>query len=335
MLALALWKIKILIALLFLAFIIAAAMRPGVEALHQKRIPRGIGIMLHYLAFAGLLAMLVWLVVPRAISQVRAAIGDLPTSSSELEEEAESSTGFRREVLAGVQDRLENLPTGTELLDPALELTFLGVEIAVGIFFVLASAAYWIFERDRAVDLFASLIPRPRRKVMRDTWTLIDLKLGAYVRGQALLILIVGTVLSLVFWAIGLPYWILIGAFAGVVEIVPVIGPLTAGAVAVGVGLTVSWHVALAAGIAVLVVRLLEDYIVIPRVLGDAVGLSPLIVLFSVAAVALLFGGFAVLLAIPIAAVLATLVDVVVRGKDPAEEDVPAVIFSAKDIEAG
>lgn len=334
-LALALWKIRILIALLFLAFILAAAMRPGVEALHQRRIPRGIGITLHYLAFAGLMALLLWLVVPRATSQVRAAIGDLPTSSSELEEQTKSSTGFRREVLAGVQDRLENLPTGTELLDPALELTFLGVEIAVGIFFVLASAAYWIFERDRAVDLFASLIPRPRRKVMRDTWTLIDLKLGAYVRGQALLILVVGTVLSLVFWAIGLPYWILIGAFAGVVEIVPVIGPLTAGAVAVGVGLTVSWHLALAAGIAVLVVRLLEDYIVLPRVLGDAVGLSPLVVLFSVAAVALLFGGFAVLLAIPIAAVLATLVNVVVRGQDPAEEDVPAVIFSTKDIESG
>lgn len=170
-LALALWKIRILIALLFLAFILAAAMRPGVEALHQRRIPRGIGITLHYLAFAGLMALLLWLVVPRATSQVRAAIGDLPTSSSELEEQTKSSTGFRREVLAGVQDRLENLPTGTELLDPALELTFLGVEIAVGIFFVLASAAYWIFERDRAVDLFASLIPRPRRKVMRDTWT--------------------------------------------------------------------------------------------------------------------------------------------------------------------
>jgi len=85
----------------------------------------------------------------------------------------------------------------------------------------------------------------------------------------------------------------------------------------------------------VLVVRLLEDYIVLPRVLGDAVGLSPLVVLFSVAAVALLFGGFAVLLAIPIAAVLATLVNVVVRGQDPAEEDVPAVIFSPKDIESG
>jgi predicted PurR-regulated permease PerM len=235
--------------------------------------------------------------------------------------------------LEGVQARLQDLPSGSDLVDPALELGLLGIEIAVGIFFVLASAAYWIFERERAVRFVTSLIPRPRRKLVRDTWNLVDLKLGAYVRGQVLLILLVGSVLSAVFWAIGLPFWLLVGAFAGVVEIVPVIGPLTAGAVAVGVGLTVSWQVALAAGIAVLVVRLLEDYIVIPRVLGDAVGLSPLLVLVSVSAVALLFGEFAVLLAIPIAAVVATLIDVVVLDKDPAEEDVPTVIFAAKDAE--
>ena len=90
----------------------------------------------------------------------------------------------------------------------------------------------------------------------------------------------------------------------------------------------------LAAGIAVLVVRLLEDYIVIPRVLGDAVGLSPLLVLVSVSAVALLFGEFAVLLAIPLAAVVATLVDVVVLEKNPAEQEVPTVIFAAQDVEA-
>ena len=71
----------------------------------------------------------------------------------------------------------------------------------------------------------------------------------------------------------------------------------------------------------------------IPRVLGDAVGLSPLIVLVSVAASAVLFGGFAVLLAIPLAAVAATLVDVIVLRKDPAAEDVPTVLFPAKDAE--
>jgi predicted PurR-regulated permease PerM len=170
---------------------------------------------------------------------------------------------------------------------------------------------------------------------VRDTWELIDAKLGAYVRGQAVLIVLVGVVLSLAFWAIGLPYWILVGAFAGLVEIVPVIGPLVAGALAVGVGLTVSWQTALAAGLAVLAVRLLEDYLVIPRLLGDAVGLTPLVVLVAVTGCGLLFGGFAVILAIPLAAVIATLIDVIVRDKDPAEEDVPAVIFSAKEAETG
>jgi len=326
---LALWKIRILIALLFLAFIVTAAMRPGVEALRRRGVPRAAGILAHYAALLGAFALLLWLVVPRALTQVRNAIG----SGSGLDEATAESTGLQHDLLVGVQRRLEDLPSGTELVDPALEIGVKGFEVAIGIFFVLASAAYWIFERDRAVDLVASLLPRPRRKIVRDTWTLIDLKLGAYVRGQLILIVLVGVVLSLIFWAIGLPYWILIGAFAGIVEIIPVLGPLAAGALAVGAGLTVSWQVALGAGLAVLVVRLLEDYLVIPRVLGEAVGLSPLVVLFSITAVALIFGEFAVLLAIPIAAVVSTLVDVVVRGKDPAEEDVPTVIFSAQDAE--
>ncbi len=143
------------------------------------------------------------------------------------------------------------------------------------------------------------------------------------MRGQLVLIIFVAVVLSAGFFAIGLPYWLLIGCFAGVVEIVPVIGPLAAGALAIGVGLTQSWHMALFAGLIVLAVRQIEDYVVVPRVLGHATGLSPLLVLFSVTAVGILLGGFYVLLAIPIAAVLATLVDVVVRDVDPAEQEVP------------
>jgi predicted PurR-regulated permease PerM len=70
-----------------------------------------------------------------------------------------------------------------------------------------------------------------------------------------------------------------------------------------------------------------------PRVLGDAVGLSPLLVLVAVTACGVVLGGLAVLLAIPIAAVLVTLLDVLVLNKDPAEEDVPSVMFPAKDAE--
>ena len=180
----------------------------------------------------------------------------------------------------------------------------------------------------------SSLLPRPKRKKVRDTWDLIDLKLGAFVRGQLLLVLLVGTVLSLAFMAVGEPYFILVGAFAGIVEIIPVIGPLSAGALAVGVGFTDNWHTALAAGLCVLGVRLLEDYVIVPRVLGEAVGLSPLLVLVAVTAVGILFGGFAVVLAVPITAVVVTIVDVIVRNKDPADEDVPTVLFPAKEAES-
>jgi predicted PurR-regulated permease PerM len=334
--ALALWKLKILIALLFFAFIIAAAMRPGVEALRRWRIPRGIGILIHYFVLGGLVALLLWAVVPRALDQVREGLGgDIPTNPSQARSAAAESSGIKQDILEELGRRLEELPSAGELIDPALEITVITFEAFVGIFFVLASAAYWIFERERAMRLVTRMLPRPRRKIVRDTWDLIDLKLGAYVRGQGLLILLVATVLSLAFWAIGLEFWLLIGIFAGVVEIVPVIGPLTAGAVAVGVGLTESWELGLGAGIVVLVVRLLEDYLVIPNVLGDAVGLSPLVVLVSVSAAAILFGGWSVLLAIPLAAVIATLVQVVVLDLNPADEDVPAVLFPAKEAETG
>jgi predicted PurR-regulated permease PerM len=325
---LALWKLRVLIALLFFAFIVAAAMRPGIEALKRRGVPRGIGIGIHYVVLAGLLALLLWLVVPRAADQVQAAVG-----TTSLRDEASQETGWRHDTLVELDGWLRDLPSTSNLVDHALDATRLGFEILIGIFFVFASAAYWIFERSRAVGLVLLLVPQEKRRVVRDTWDLIDLKLGAYVRGQLILIVAVATVLSMAFWAIGLPYWLLVGVFAGVVEIVPVIGPLTAGALAVGVGLTESWELALLAGLIVLVVRLTEDYLVIPKVLGEAVGLSPLLVLVSVTATALLFGEAAVLLAIPLAAVAATLVNVIVLDRDPAKEDVPTVLFPAQDAE--
>jgi predicted PurR-regulated permease PerM len=333
LLTLMLWKVRVVVALLFLAFTVAAAMRPGVDWLYRHRIPRVGGVLLHYLGLAALVAAFVWLVVPRAVDQVNTAVRSLPTSSSELRSEARHSSGVKRQFLTGLQRRLKDIPSAGKLVHPALHFGFKAFEAAVETFFVLAAAAYWIFERDRAIDLVASMIPRPRRKLVRDTWSLIDLKLGAYVRGQGLLIVLVGTFLSLAFWAVGLPYWILVGSFAGVVEIVPVIGPLVAGALAVGVGFTKSWHTALFAGLIVLALRQLEDYLIAPRVLGGAVGLSPLVVMTSVFAMGFLLGGIYVPLAIPLVAVIGTLIDVIVRDKNPAEEDVPTVLFPAKEAE--
>ena len=277
------WKLRLVVALVFLAFVLAAAMRPGIEALTRRRVPQALGVAIHYLAVIGLIALFAWLVVPRALGQVEAALGvtSVPTSAGDLTQAAHNSTGIQHEILVALQKRLRELPAASKLVRPGLEVGRKAFEVLIGVFFVFATAAYWIFERERTIGFVCSLIPRPRRKLVRDTWILIDLKLGAFVRGQLLLVGVVATVLSLAFWAIGEPYWILIGAFAGVVEIVPVIGPLAAAGLAVGVGLTVSTTVAILAAAVVLGVRLLEDYLVIPRVLGDAVGLTPLAVLIT------------------------------------------------------
>jgi predicted PurR-regulated permease PerM len=145
------------------------------------------------------------------------------------------------------------------------------------------------------------------------------------------MITFVSTVLSGAFFALGLPYWLLLGVFAGLVEMVPVLGPLLAGGVAVAVALTQSWETALFTAAAVYGLRLLQDYVINPRVMGRAVGLSPLVVLVTVSVVALLFGPFYVLLSVPLAAVAATLIEVIVLGRNPAEEPVPTAIFPRKE----
>jgi predicted PurR-regulated permease PerM len=329
--ALALWKLRLVVGLLFSAMIIAAAIRPGVDWLARFGIPRPLGLAFHYLALLAAIGVGLAFAVPAALHQVDHALS--PSGKAEIARAAKHSTGVKHQVLTSLQKRLKHLPTKSELLKPAAQIGLKAFEILIGVFFTFASAAYWIFERDRAVDVVCSLLPRPKRKKVRDTWTLIDLRLGAFVRGQVLLILAVGIALSLLFWAIGEPYWILVGSFAGLVEVIPVIGPLTAGAIAVAVGFTASLHVALLAVVCVTAVRLCEDYLVMPKVLGEAVGLSPLLVLVSVTAVGILFSGWAVLFAVPIAAVATTLFDVILRDVDPAEAEPPAVIFSPKEAE--
>jgi predicted PurR-regulated permease PerM len=329
---LAVWKLRLVVGLLFSAMIIAAALRPSIDWLARHRVPRPAGLGLHYLALIGAIAIGLAFAVPAALHQVDHALS--PSGKAEVARAAKNSKGVKHQVLTELQKRLNNLPKRSELVKPAVGIGKTAFEIVIGIFFTFAAAAYWIFERDKTVDVVCSLLPRPRRKKVRDTWTLIDLRLGAFVRGQVLLIVAVAIVLSLLFWVIGEPYWILVGVFAGLVEVVPVIGPLTAGILAVAVGFTASVHVAALAAACVLGVRLLEDYLVMPKVLGEAVGLSPLLVLVSVTAIGILFSGWAVLFAVPIAAVVVTLFDVVLRDVDPAEEEVPAVIFSPKEAEA-
>src|SRR5579862_2810063 len=193
--ALALWKLRLVITLLFLAIVIASAMRPGVEALRRRRVPSGVGVVLHYLAMLTIVGLFLWLALPHAVSQLESAVGNVPTSSAALKHAASHTSGIKHEILVAIEKRLQKLPSGAGVIHPAVSVGKKAFEVLIGIFFVFATAAYWVLERDRAVDLVTSLLARPKRKRVRDTWDLIDARLGAFVRGQLLLILFVATVL--------------------------------------------------------------------------------------------------------------------------------------------
>ena len=194
--ALALWHLRVLVALLLLAIVISAAVRPGVEFLRKHGVPRALGVAIHYAGFLAAIGLLLWLIVPRALNQVEAALGTLPTSASDVAEAARKSHGIKHEILVGIQHRLERLPHGTGLIHPAITYGRTALEILVGFFFTFAVAAYWIFEKRRAQALVLVLDPGERRQVIQDTWDLIDAKLGAFVRGQLVMITFVSTVLS-------------------------------------------------------------------------------------------------------------------------------------------
>ena len=322
---LALWEARTVMLLLFLAYTLGAAMRPGVDRLARAGVPRALALVGHFALFLALVVLLLWLIVPVAVDQTQEALADAPPRAAAADHGV--LYAVREQTLSALESKLGEISEpGTALSTVVGTLTALA-----GVAFTLAAAAYWVVERDRLVNVILAVVPHEKRTTVRDTWLLIDLRLGAVIRTKMLLVLMTASILSLAFWAIGLPYFLLVGVFAGIVEILPVIGPLIAGLTAVAAGLTVSWQLGLAAAIVIYGLRIVQDYVINPRLFGRAVHLPPLAVLLAVSAVALLLGPWWVPLAIPLTAVVSTLLDVLMWKTDPAAEGVPAVLVRTDD----
>ena len=307
-LAVGIWQVRSVLILLLLALTLAAAIRPGVEWLGRHRVPESVAILLHFLVVGGVIALFVWLAVPPALHQIGHALDQNAIAGN--------PTGVRDRVLIWVQQHLNQLPAGTQLLHPVATYGHKAGEAVVAIFFTLAATWYCVSERDAIIKLLTAMAPEAKREKARETYLALDSRLGAYTRLRFLMVFAVGAVLSAGFYAIGLNYWLLVGAFVGLIEIVPVIGPLIGSILVLAVGVPQSLHIAALSLLWLVVVREFQSYVVNPHI-GQTVGLSPLVTLLSVAVVGVLFGGFAVILAVPFTSAVATLIDVLVLGHDP------------------
>ena len=322
-LAFGLWKVRSIIILLLLALTFAAAIRPGVEWLQRRRVPESLAILFFFVLGLGTLGLFFWLAVPPALHQVEHALNQPGAGSA-----VGNSTGIRHDVLVWVNRELHQLPHGSKLVHPIAAYGHKATDAVVGVFFALAATWYWISERDRMIELLSALGPESKREKARLTYLAIDRRLGSYTRLKFGMVLIVGAVLSLGFYLVGLHYWLLVGGFVGLVEIVPVIGPLIGAILVVLVGLPQSLHVAALALLVLVGVREFQSYVINPHLMGHSVGLSPMVTLVSVSVVGLVFGGFAVVLAIPVTSAVATLIDVFVLDHEPPAEPEPGTSSS-------
>ena len=305
-LAFALWEVRSVVTLLLLALTFAAAIRPGVEWLHRHRVPQPAAIFAFLIGILTIVVLFFWAAVPPALRQVRHAL-----------HKHSNSTGIRHDVLAWVHKYLQKTPSGSDVLHPVASYGHAATGAIVATFFTIAATWYWVSERDRMIDLITSFVSAEKRDRARATFIAIDDRLGSYTRLKFIMIFVIGAALSAGFYLVGLDYWLLAGGFVSILEIVPVIGPLFGAIFVVAIGLPQSLHVAVLSLLVVVVVREFQSYVINPHLMGRSVGLSPLVTLVSVAVVSILFGSFAVILAVPFTSAVATLIDVFVFQHEP------------------
>jgi putative heme transporter len=302
-----LWRVRDVVVLLVLSLSLAAAIRPGVEALRRWGVPQVLAIGAFFIGVVGAIVLFLWFAIPPAIHQLETALAQPSVGGS----------GLRHNVLAWVQKEIHRLPSGSSAIHPIATYGKEATKIVAAVFFLLAATWYWISDGQQMLDAAVLRASSANRERVRQTAMAIEQRLGNYMRLMLLMLVFVAVVLSIGFYAVGLHYWLLVAGSVAILGIIPVIGPvLGVGLVAV-VGYSQSTHVMVLALIVVVGFRQLQDYVINPHVMGHSVGFSPLVTLTTVSVVGLLFGAFAVILAIPITSAVATVIDVFVLGHAP------------------
>jgi predicted PurR-regulated permease PerM len=307
-LAFGLWQVRSVVILLFLALTFAAAIRPGVEWLVRHHVPQAAAIGSFFVGVGAVVVLFFYAAIPPALHEIRHALDQRNIAQS---------TGIRHNVLTWIDHFLHRAPSGSNVLHPIAAYGHQATSAIVATFFTLAATWYWVSERDRMIGLLTQLAPEPKREKARRTYMAIDDRLGSYTRLKFLMIFVIGAVLSAGFYLVGLDYWLLAGGFVSLVEIVPVIGPVIGVIFVAAIALPQSVDVAVLSVVVVVAVREFQSYVINPHVMGKSVGLSPLVTLISVSVVSVLFGGFAVVLAVPFMSAVATLIDVLVLDREP------------------
>lgn len=294
-----------------LAAIFAYIFNPVVNFLsHKIKIPRSISVVIVYIC-------LMSLVIFSGISVTNRIFDE----SSELKNFVTNTTKTAKTQIATFPDWMRPVANdillslqASKIFSPIAILSFFPKAISRIVSFLIFVFAgfYFLKEGRNFFDKLLLLVPNNARIDVDILIRKINAAFKSYLRGQIFLIFAVSVVLYLCLSVIGLRFALIVAIFSGFAEIVPIVGPITAAIVAIIVMLTTgianfgltSFVAALIIGITYFVVRHLEDYFIIPYVMGRATKLHPFIIFFAVIAGGHLWGILGLILAVPIAAII-------------------------------
>ena len=292
-----------------LALLLGTILEGPVQRLEERHFPRAAAIATVYAVLIGAIALLIVLIVPVIRDQSDEFRQQIPAQMEELQAEWAASSN---PLLSGAgADLLQtgidffNSPGGSVSSNTAERaipiVTSVGTTLVSALSLFVITFYYLLEKRLLKRVIISQLSPKYQPRVTR-LWEDVENKVGGWIRGQLILCLIIGTIATISYGIIGLSFWPLLGLWAGITEIIPIVGPWLGGIPAVIVAITEGWQTALIVAIVIIGMQTLENWFLVPRVMRGAVGLTPLTVFLAILAGTQLMGVPGAVLAIPIAA---------------------------------
>jgi predicted PurR-regulated permease PerM len=303
--------------ILFFTIVMGSVIRPVVTWLHRRGLPRTAGVILIFLLLLALLTGFVLLLFPLIIEQGSTIAAAVPGYYQSLRE---GMGNYPNQLIVRLSEFLPPALPGLEPLQQTAEQMLASAGQAMGYVALLAKVIFmvtaillltlhWTLDGPRTIQSLLPLVPKNQRESIREVISAMETKVGFYLAGQGVLCLVIGIMALVAYLLIGLPNALVLALLAGVMEAVPLVGPLLGAIPAALVALSIAPAKLIWVIVATLVIQQVENSVLVPRVMRKAVGVNPFVSLLSIFAFSSLFGIAGALMAIPIAAMLQLLLD--------------------------
>ena len=292
LIALFILKIKGILIAIFISYIIMAAFLPFVEFFQKKRLPRILSVAIPYLIVFAFLTSLVFPLIPFFGSQIQSLFITLPRYLNQ----AAGIFGIH------VESSQLNSFIGSEIGEIGKNAYELTSKVFGGIFstlMIFVVSFYLLLDHDRIKKFVVNLFkPRNQTRVLLNI-SQVENKIGGWFRGQIVLSLFIGIITWIGLSILGIEFALPLALIAGILEILPTVGPIVAAVPAVIVALNISFNATLVVVLFYFLLQAVENNLLVPRVMQKAVGIHPVAIIISVIVGGQLLGILGALLAIP------------------------------------